>query len=76
MIATLTYNLPEDHSEFQTAVKATDLSLVIWDLDQWLRENYKYNKGDISVDSAEKVREKLREIMFEYSLSFESPIFM
>lgn len=34
MKATLTFNLPEEESEFQTAVKASDMSLALWEIAQ------------------------------------------
>ena len=40
-----------------------------------MRENYKYDKGEISVEAAEKVRNILREIMEENGINFEHEIF-
>ena len=73
----LEFNLDEfeDQLKFETCNKSIDLSLIIWNLDQWLRDNYQNDKGDISVDNAETVRNKLREIMSNYSLDFNSKIF-
>jgi hypothetical protein len=75
MQAILKFNLPEDSTEHLIAVKAFDLVCTIDKFDQWLRENHKYDKGDISVETAELLRNKLREIMADYGLSFDSPIF-
>ena len=75
MKAILKYKLPEENAEFTMATKGSDLAFIIFDLDQWLRQNYKYESGEISVEAAEKVREKLRDLMFEKDLSFDSLIF-
>jgi hypothetical protein len=69
------FNLPEDENALEAATKGEDLSLIIWELHQWLRENYKYNKGDITADDAYKVNDKLKEIMLSYGLTFDSKIF-
>lgn len=77
MKATLKFNLDEydDRVAHTLCTKAPKLSLIIWELDQWLRENYKYDKGDIGVEEAEIVRSKLREIMEENDLTFDNEIF-
>ena len=65
MKATLEYNLPEDQEAFNVASKGTDLYLVIWDLDQLLRDKVRYGE-DISEDRKEGydlIRDKLRLIM-------------
>jgi len=72
--AILEFNLPEESLEFRHACKGTDLSLVIWDLDQWLRQLHKYesregieqNSKDL-VDYAWDIRQKLNELINEYS---------
>jgi|APSaa5957512493_1039668.scaffolds.fasta_scaffold277054_1 hypothetical protein len=46
---------------------------VLWDLDQWLRSQAKYNE-DLSEESAEvhnKVREQLRELMDDHRISLD-----
>lgn len=63
MIATLEFELPQESDEYYYAIHGTDYSLVIWDIDQWLRERIKY---DESMSGSEKeiyqeVREKLWE---------------
>ena len=35
-------NLPEDHIEFEMATNASKMHSVLWELDQWLRAQYKY----------------------------------
>lgn len=65
----------DDKTEHNLCINANKLQLIIWDLDQWLRDNYKYDKGEIGVKESDIVRTKLREIMNEYSLTFEHEIF-
>lgn len=70
------FNLPDDKNALEVATKGEELALIIWELHQWLRENYKYDKGDIIADDADKVNNKLKEIMLSYSLTFDSAIFI
>jgi hypothetical protein len=39
----LEFNLPEEHVDFQTAVKASDYKSFVWEFDQWLRSKIKYD---------------------------------
>ena len=75
MKATLEFNLPEDNTEFETAVNASKMYSVLWEMDQWLRAQYKYmSDAEYSEDkyeTFEKCRDQLREIMFENGIKFE-----
>ena len=75
MEAILKFNLPEDHIEFEMAVNGSKMHSVLWEMDQWLRAQYKYmSDDDYSKDkyeTFEKCRDQLREIMFENSVKFE-----
>jgi len=75
MEAILKFNLPEDHIEFEMAVNGSKMHSVLWEMDQWLRAQYKYmSDGEYSKDkyeTFEKCREQLREIMFENGVKFE-----
>ena len=71
-----------DEARAKAALFAPDLARVIWQLDDWLREQYRRDredmtpqKGEIDIEQAETVRNKLREIMSEKDLSFDSEIF-
>ena len=48
---------------------------VLWDMDQWLRAQYKYmpdaEYSEDKYNTFEKCREHLREIMFENGVKFE-----
>jgi hypothetical protein len=75
MEAILKFNLPEDHIEFEMATDGSKMYSVLWEMDQWLRAQYKYmSDGEYSKDkyeTFEKCREQLREIMFENGVKFE-----
>ena len=75
MEAILKFNLPEDHIEFEMASNASKMHSVLWEMDQWLRAQYKYmSDGEYSKDkyeTFEKCREQLREIMSENGVKFE-----
>jgi len=42
MKATLEFNLPEDQSDFDLAVNGAKAQVALWEMDQWLRAQYKY----------------------------------
>ena len=69
MEAILKFNLPEDHIEFEMAVNGSKMHSVLWEMDQWLRAQYKYmpdtEYSEDKYETFEKCREQLREIMFE-----------
>ena len=75
MEAILKFNLPEDHIEFEMAVNGSKMHSVLWEMDQWLRTQYKYmSDEEYSADkyeTYEKCRDQLREIMFENGIKFE-----
>jgi hypothetical protein len=75
MQATLTFNLPEDSHEFQMATTGANMHSVLWEMDQWLRAQYKYmSDAEYSEDkynTYEKCRDKLRELMMESNVSFD-----
>lgn len=70
--ATLTFNLPEERDEFNTANKAVDMSIVLSEFDNYLRgilkygsERYKTKKELLVV---EELRTKLNELRTEYEV--------
>ena len=75
MKAILEFNLPEDHIEFELAVNGSKMHSVLWEMDQWLRAQYKYmpdtEYSQDKYDTFEKCREHLRELMFENGVKFE-----
>jgi len=75
MEAILKFNLPEDHIEFEMAVNGSKMHSVLWEMDQWLRAQYKYmpdsEYSEDKYNTFEKCREHLRELMFENGVKFE-----
>ena len=75
MKAILEFNLPEDQLEFDLAVNGSKMHLVLWEMDQWLRAQYKYmpdnEYSEDKYETYEKCREQLRELMFENGIKFE-----
>ena len=75
MEAILKFNLPEDHIEFEMAVNGSKMHSVLWEMDQWLRAQYKYMSDDEyskdKYETFEKCRDQLREIMFENGVKFD-----
>ena len=59
MKATLEFNLPEDKEDFDYATNGFNYYHALYEFDQWLRSEYKYN----GVEAMYEVREKLREII-------------
>ena len=75
MKATLEFNLPEDQQDFDLAVNGAKAQVALWEMDQWLRAQYKYMPDEEyskdKYETFEKCREQLREIMFEHGLKFD-----
>jgi hypothetical protein len=62
----LKFPLPEEIDAFNYALKGIDYSIVLDDLDQWLRSKSKYE--DIETITIEEVRGKLWELKSERNL--------
>ena len=75
MKAILEFDLPEDHHDFELAVNGAKAQVALWEMDQWLRAQYKYMPDEEyskdKYETFEKCREQLREIMFEHGLKFD-----
>lgn len=73
MKALLEFNLPEDQEQFTEAVNGTKWSCAVWEYDQYLRTQIKYNDNlsDDEHKAFEQAREKLYEIMNENNLSIK-----
>ena len=74
MKATLTFDLPEEHSDHLLAVKASDLAMALWDIDQELRSVVKYGQDEAQANYYEEVRDKLRDILNKYNIDFDELI--
>ena len=75
MKAILEFNLPEDQHEFDLAANGAKAQVTLWEMDQWLRTQYKYmtdeEYSEDKYETFEKCRDQLREIMFENGLKFD-----
>lgn len=72
MEAILKFNLPEEESEFKTSVNAIKYYTALWDMDQWLRSETKYNDNLTESEYLiyETVRIKLHDIMMDNEVKF------
>jgi len=69
---TFEFNLPEEDSEFEACANARNLATILWDLDQWLRSEQKYNdRESIPVD---ELRDKLRQMLYEAGMTWDCVI--
>jgi hypothetical protein len=67
---TLEYDFNEEREEMESAINGWKWKMVVWDLDQHLRSELKYNDkitGDVYL-ALEKLREKLHEFKNEHGL--------
>ena len=75
MKAILEFNLPEDNQEFKLATKGSDWWHVCWEIDQWLRSQYKYMPDEFysedRYNTYVEAREKLFELMQENGVSLD-----
>jgi hypothetical protein len=75
MKAILEFDLPDDKIEYELANNAAKMYSVLWDLDQWLRAQYKYmpdaEYSEDKYNTYEKCRETLRELMNNENISFD-----
>jgi hypothetical protein len=72
MKATLTFDLsdPEDKDRHRHAVNAGDVYAVLWEFDQYLREQVKYQTEDTR-DDTYAIREKFYSVMSEHGITLE-----
>ena len=75
MEAILKFNLPDDDHEFEMAIQGAKMHSVLWEMDQWLRTQYKYMSdkeySEDAYNAYEKARTQLREFMVENNVSFD-----
>ena len=63
MKATIEFNLPDDQEDFQDAVNGQKWRLMVWNFDQNLRSQLKYN--DKLSSEQYKVYEEIRDLLWE-----------
>ena len=70
MAVTITFN-DEDHKDAIKALKVNDFIHCLWELDQWLRAEYKYNENrtEKEIDLLYETKQKLNELLLENGLS-------
>lgn len=74
MEAILKFDLPDDEYDFKAAVKGKEYIFVLWEFDQWLRSEIKYNDAKYTKKEyllLEKVRQQLHDEMIEHNVSFD-----
>lgn len=76
----LEFDSVEESQDARVALDAMKWKMAIWDLDQELRSTVKYEKSllihdgkatDAEIEIADKLREKIREILDGYQLNIE-----
>jgi hypothetical protein len=68
---TIEFDLVEEREDIDYALNGLKYSMVIYELDQYYRGIYKYSEKGEEIEMAEKVREKIREIMNDNKLIME-----
>jgi len=64
------YLKPEDEQECLRMIKSLDMALVLYNFDQWLRDQYKYQDKEYCYD----IRQELGNIMDEYGINLDELI--
>lgn len=70
---TLEFDSFDDREEMESALNGAKWKMLVWDLDQHLRSELKYNEtitGQV-YDELQKVRDKLHELKTESGLTLE-----
>jgi hypothetical protein len=72
MKATLTFNLPEEQVEFDTAIQASAAKSMLWDFAQQLRSWRKYHNDFTSGnDALEKISEEFYRLINEHNVNID-----
>ena len=74
MKVTLEFELPDDQSDFDSAMNGYKWQLAVWDMNQYLRSVTKYASDDTSADvikALDKVRDELFNILDNYNLEIK-----
>ena len=69
----LEFDLIEEKDDIEMAINGYKYRLALWDLDQYLRSETKYNDNldEKTWDAYDGVRNKIREIMNENTINFD-----
>jgi len=67
-------NEPDDREEHKRMLKSLDIMLVLWDIDNYLRSQLKYNEDgltDQQYEVLEKARSEFYDILNKRGVSFD-----
>lgn len=66
--AILEFNLPEEREEYEDAINGAKHSLIASELDEYLRQQLKYNNQltEVQIDTYQAIRDKLCELRNDY----------
>lgn len=67
MKAILQFEIPEEKDEFTLATRGCDMWVTLFEFDQWLRSQIKYNDRI----EYQEIRNKLYELLDTYNISFD-----
>ena len=65
---TLEFDSLEDAEEALNAINGSKWKCAMWELDQHYRNQYKHSEVGAEIEEAERVREKIREILSDNEL--------
>ena len=71
MKAILEFELPEDKENFDASAKGMDWALVVWEIDQLLRNKLKH--GELfpnTRETLEKIRDTLNDMLVDKGLTY------
>ena len=72
MKATLTFNLPEEQIEFDTAIQASAAKSMLWDFAQQLRSWQKHHNDFTSgSDALDKITEEFHRLLTEHNVNID-----
>ena len=74
MKAILEFNLPDDQSDFESAVNGYKWQLAVWDMNYYLRSVTKYAPDETSAEvfeALDKARDELFNILNNYNLEIK-----
>jgi len=71
VIVTMTFRRPEHEEELREALNAPQFNSVLWNLDQWLRNEIKHGDDEVRMNHLQSARDKLWSLMEDAGLSLE-----
>ena len=75
MKAILEYNLdePQDVDAHKRAIKSLDMAIALWDIEQYLRAQTKYNENltDAQYDVLDKAKTEFYDILNRHNISLD-----